>query len=429
MQITSKVSGDFLEMQIVGRLDNDGAGSLTTSIDKAVRLGSHSILVDLEQVSYMSSAGIGALLKANKQLQSIRGRFAIVAASPHVSEVIRLTGLSKILPIQERVDDYDMASMTMQSAPGTSFWEGITYELYDLGPEGLFTCEVIGSPSSLSNGTFSESQCRATEFSNATIGLGLGAFGHDYHDCSNRFGELLSAGGMTAQLPTSGTGKPDFQRVLGDFVPETQMLYGIRCCGEFPKLVRFDPATDHARVKLSVLVEQLLALTECNLAAIVFLAESSGLIGARLRRSPAAMIETVMPGENTSSRFAHPEIRSWLSFTPDRSFAHSLALVVGVVSRGEPTGPAKALAPLVRPLNPNSELVGHFHAATFSYRPFKKRRLNLNETVTALCDTEDLQGVLHLLHDDREITGGGESEFVRGACWIGPITNVVEQGT
>ncbi len=61
MQITSKVSGDFLEMQIVGRLDNDGAGSLTTSIDKAVRLGSHSILVDLEQVSYMSSAGIGAL--------------------------------------------------------------------------------------------------------------------------------------------------------------------------------------------------------------------------------------------------------------------------------------------------------------------------------------------------------------------------------
>ena len=37
---------------------------------------------------------------------------------------------------------------------------------------------------------------------------------------------------------------------------------------------------------------------------------------------------------------------------------------------------------------------------------------------------EDLQAVLHLLHDDREITGGGESEFVRGACWVGPIANV-----
>ena len=29
--------------------------------------------------------------------------------------------------------------------------------------------------------------------------------------------------------------------------------------------------------------------------------------------------------------------------------------------------------------------------------------------------------MLHLLHDDRGAAGAGESEFVRGACWIGPI--------
>ena len=32
-----------------------------------------------------------------------------------------------------------------------------------------------------------------------------------------------------------------------------------------------------------------------------------------------------------------------------------------------------------------------------------------------------LLGLLHLLHDDREIAGVGESEFTRGACWVAPL--------
>jgi len=85
---------------------------------------------------------------------------------------------------------------------------------------------------------------------------------------------------------------------------------------------------------------------------------------------------------------------------------------------------AAELAPLVRPMSPEGEIHGHFHAAVFSYRPFKKRKLELGETVAALLDHEDLQTVLHLVNDDREIVGGGESEFLRGACWVAPISLV-----
>jgi hypothetical protein len=31
------------------------------------------------------------------------------------------------------------------------------------------------------------------------------------------------------------------------------------------------------------------------------------------------------------------------------------------------------------------------------------------------------QTLLHLLTDDREFEGLGQSEFMRGACWIGPL--------
>jgi hypothetical protein len=31
---------------------------------------------------------------------------------------------------------------------------------------------------------------------------------------------------------------------------------------------------------------------------------------------------------------------------------------------------------------------------------------------------------LHLVHDTRPAEGLGESEFVRGTCWLGPIARI-----
>ena len=420
MQITTESNGDMLEMHVTGRLDNEWAGSLTAAIDEAVRLGSHSVVLDLLGVHYISSAGIGSLVRAHKQFQSIRGFFGVAAASPEVAEVIRLTGLTKMLvcdPIRLRGSTTSSQS-TMQPSFRVSAQAGMTYEMYDISPGSRLTCEAIGDAQSLPRDAYRAEQCRLVEFPIATMGLGLGAFGRDFDDCSNRFGEFLSVGGAVVQQPTSVTAKPDFQRRVGDFVPSVQMLYGLKCAGEFSQLVRFERLDNECRLTLSSLADQFLTLADTDLAGMVFVAESAGLIGATLQRSPTPV------NEAASSKLSHPEIRRWLSFTPERAFPHTLVLVAGVASRGEPTGRAMPLAPLLRPLAPRSELHGHFHAAVFSYRPFKKRKLDLNETIAALLEHEDLQAVLHLLHDDREITGGGESEFVRGACWVGPIANV-----
>jgi hypothetical protein len=118
--------------------------------------------------------------------------------------------------------------------------------------------------------------------------------------------------------------------------------------------------------------------------------------------------------------FALPEVRDWLSFTPERAFARSLALVAGIASRRADSPAAAYLRPL------GGSLAGHFHAAAFSYQPLRKGRIDLAATVTALFDGAALRGVLHLLNDDRPIVGSGQSEFRRGACWIGPIATVSE---
>jgi hypothetical protein len=112
--------------------------------------------------------------------------------------------------------------------------------------------------------------------------------------------------------------------------------------------------------------------------------------------------------------FAFPEVRTRLTFTAERAFSRMLTLVAGVAQPAGGPVPAQH----VRFLDDRGQRLGHFHAAAFPFHPFKKGRIDLKETVRALFDSGELLGLLHLLHDDREIVGVGQSEFTRGACWI-----------
>jgi hypothetical protein len=96
--------------------------------------------------------------------------------------------------------------------------------------------------------------------------------------------------------------------------------------------------------------------------------------------------------------------------------------VAGVASE---TAAAVPLQPLLRPLSrAGTGISGHFHAAAFPYRTIQKGRLDLDATVGVLFENQGPKGLLHLLWDAREATGAGESRFVRGACWVGPIREV-----
>ena len=151
-------------------------------------------------------------------------------------------------------------------------------------------------------------------------------------------------------------------------------------------------------------------------------AESAGLMGAALRSSPVVDAATESP-------FQFPRIRSFLTFTAERAHTRSIALVAGVAVRGE----AGALETMVRPLgeagqDESRQLSGHFHAAAFSYRPLRKGEISLKETVKTLYIRQTLEGILHMLNDDREIAGAGQSEFLRGACWFAPIKEIFREG-
>ena len=217
--------------------------------------------------------------------------------------------------------------------------------------------------------------------------------------------------GATAYQPGDGTNVADYLVTSGGLGADVRVLYGLACEGPFSQLVRFEASQTEGTVGLSRVVDGCFELSGANALGVVVVAEAAGLVGATLRRSPTEPIAD-------AGFFAHPGIRTRLSFTTERAFPRSAVLAAGIVTRDRLDGPVNDQ---LRPIGPAWS--GHVHAAAFRFRPIRKGRIDLAETVNGLFESEQLLGLLHLLHDDRAIAGTGESEFVRGACWIGPLVS------
>jgi hypothetical protein len=110
-------------------------------------------------------------------------------------------------------------------------------------------------------------------------------------------------------------------------------------------------------------------------------------------------------------------VRDWLSFTTEPTDERNVALIVGFAERK----PRRETAAFLHRIGPGTNAHGHFHAAVFPYRPLPKGNIDLQGTINSLLGTESAQTVMHLLADDREFEGVGQTELMRGACWVGPL--------
>jgi anti-anti-sigma factor len=414
MEITrEQAPGGWIELRVNGRLDSYWADHFKAMLEEVVRGGAHKVRVNLAGVGYISSAGISALIWCHKHLDSVRGKLVITNPSEAVSDILEATRLGTLLTVES--SGLAPGRMSTVALGRHVIHDRVVFEVFGSTTGPGLSCRVIGEPRPLLEKGFGPEDCRKVQFPVASLGVGLGALGKDFSTCRDRFGEFLTVAGAAVYLPTDGSNVPDYLVTADDAKAELHVCYGIACEGALAGFARFEADPEVGRVPLSALLQGFLDLAKADRIGVVLLAETAGLMGAALRRSPVA-------GAVTGSPFAFPSVRDWLTFTAERAHGRSTALVVGVVVRGE-AGP---LTPLLRPLDPQAAIQGHCHAAAFSYRPLPRGELALRPTVTALFEHQNLQGLLHLLADHREAVGLGESEFVRGGGWFAPIREIAE---
>jgi anti-anti-sigma factor len=408
MEITRSINDGIVDFVVVGRLDGYWADHLDAALTDAIREGHHRLRLDCSKVSFLSSAGIGVLVKFHKELARINGLFYVVNPSKPVSTALRITRLIELLVEPARAD----ATIVARERPARRIeHDGAGFDVYDLAARTPLTCHTVGSAAPLSAGAFADEHCFTLESLSPTFAIGVGAFGDSFADCRTRFGELLSVAGATAYQPADGTNVPDYLLGTGVLASDVRMLYCLACDGQFSHLIRFETLQRGATIGLARLLATCLEAANTGSIGIVVVAETAGLVGAALRRSPAERLED-------GDFFAHPGVRTRLTFTAEPAFVRSVTLAAGVVTR--PVAGQNDAAQL-RPIG--AGCLGHLHAAAFRFRPIRKGPIDFAQTVAGLFEADQLLGVLHLLHDERGAAGAGESEFVRGACWIGPIAS------
>ena len=384
MEIVRERSGDVVQLRLSGRLDNHWSQSLDEALHDAAREGALHVRLDFSAVNYLSSAGVAVLLKHHRDATALRGSLQISAASERARETLRLMGFADVLLAGAGTD---AARRKTLSIPLPLEFDRASYESRELDGNKS-ELSVIGNPAPIS-------------VERDFFALGVGALGANHEECRDLFGEFVAAAGGAAYMPTDGTTTPDYMLATEGLLPQVQALYAITFRGAPGYQLRFEANTPDASVPLSEIVRACASLAATTNVGIVMAADVTGLVCARLRRSPAR-------GE---VRFDFPAVREWLSFTPEREFARFSSLVVGIA--------CSSPSPFVRPLS--DEYYGHFHAVVTAFRSLPRGQLDIADVVAAWLQPHSVISVVHLLRDARPIEGAGESEFQRGVCWIFPI--------
>jgi anti-sigma B factor antagonist len=91
--------GDKLQLNVKGKVDAMSAPEFQNAVLKAY-VKSADVIINFSETTYVSSAGLRALLIGQKTAQSKGGTFTIINANESIIDVLRVTGLEKMLRVQ-----------------------------------------------------------------------------------------------------------------------------------------------------------------------------------------------------------------------------------------------------------------------------------------------------------------------------------------
>lgn len=99
MQIKSRVHNNTLYVLLCGELDEHSASYTKLTLDKLF-LGTNfqKIVIDLSELSFMDSTGIGVLIGRYKKMKDKNIPIYICNPSSHVEKIFKMTGLYEIMP-------------------------------------------------------------------------------------------------------------------------------------------------------------------------------------------------------------------------------------------------------------------------------------------------------------------------------------------
>lgn len=87
-------------ISVDGRLDTVNAKEFDDIVKSLLESTKHNILINCENLTYISSSGIRSLISLQKNIVRNKGRLAMEAMKPEIRKIFDMTGCSSIFTIQ-----------------------------------------------------------------------------------------------------------------------------------------------------------------------------------------------------------------------------------------------------------------------------------------------------------------------------------------
>lgn len=104
MEVSSKTEGDICVVSVrESRIDAAGALAFKDAMRRASEGGPNTIVLDLSQVLFVDSSGLGAIVATMKHLSPDRS-LILAGMTPAVDKVFKLTRMDSVFRIFETVE-------------------------------------------------------------------------------------------------------------------------------------------------------------------------------------------------------------------------------------------------------------------------------------------------------------------------------------
>ena len=90
---------DHTVLTAAGEIDLSTSGELDSAVVAALAHGTVHLTLDLSEVTFLDSSGLGVIVKALKRAKEAGTTFDVVAGNDRVLKVFKLTGLDAVIDI------------------------------------------------------------------------------------------------------------------------------------------------------------------------------------------------------------------------------------------------------------------------------------------------------------------------------------------
>jgi anti-sigma B factor antagonist len=373
------------------RVDTATAPEIDALLEELIDKGARTIVMDLDDVRYVSSAGLRIFIKSQKRLKELGGEIIFYRVTESVMGVLVVSGMFQLYRFFSTPGEVEQA--LVEGEPEGFKQHATEHVTIEYAPRKgrLEELLLIGDPGKLAHAAYTPDDIVTVPEDSIAFGAGLAATGRALESYAAMFGESVILNHELFTAPANAGMEP--RRVPRTDAPDIHFLHGYGFSNRYHCTAHFE--SREWSVNLEQLVEAFDGLVDSNVYGFVILAETKGVHGTNLKRAP---FNAAAPADGASI-FALEHVDEWVTRVSTPEDTNALLIGVGLAVRD-----LQATRVEIKQLFSDGERT-HMHAAAFDWHWISSAPTDIDNEVKRIVREQDLRTVAHVLNESHFAAG------------------------